>query len=192
MTTPIPMATSRTITPLPSQSPVQVQTSDAKQKIVQLVRSKQYNQAFETVLSAADLKLVLYLCENIRASDLFSLQPCPLQIPVLLSLIQQLAADLTTHQEVKYRFDLIFSFLILSLFSSSYLYEALICLDLSHPSVRDYLQPVLADLNKKLLTYIQTYPTAPMAKRFQLLYMASQSLLQKVVQQRTTTPSTLK
>ncbi|CAF1099603.1 unnamed protein product [Rotaria sordida] len=146
-------------------------TTDIKQQTaLKFVHSGQLNQAFEYVLSASDLNLVLYLCENIRPSELFSMQPCPLQIPVILSLIQQLAADLNTHQELKY----------------SYLYEALICLDLSHPNVRDYLYNVLIDLNKKLYAYIQTNPTTTMTKRFQLLYMASQGLVQKILQQRAT------
>lgn len=71
-------------------------------------------------------------------------------------------------------------------FSFSYLYEALICLDVSHPSVRGYLSNVLVDLNKKLYAYIQTNPTTSISKRFQLLYMASQGLLQKISQQRST------
>ncbi len=74
-----------------------------QQNALKLARSGQLNQAFEYVLSASDLNLVLYLCENLRPADLFSIQPCPLQIPVILSLIQQLAADLTTHQELKYQ-----------------------------------------------------------------------------------------
>ncbi|CAF0928166.1 unnamed protein product [Adineta ricciae] len=162
---------SRTTTPLPAVASSNPTTIDTKQQtVLKLVRAGQLNQAFEYVLTASDLNLVLYLCENVRPAELFSIQPCPLQIPVILSLIQQLAADLTTHQELKY----------------SYLHEALVCLDLSHPSVRDYLYNVLADLNKKLYAHIQTNPTAPMSKRFQLLYMASQGLVQKIVQQRTT------
>lgn len=77
---------------------------DVKQQTaLKLARSGQLNQAFEYVLSASDLNLVLYLCENVRPAELFSIQPRPLQIPVILSLIQQLAADLTTNQELKYR-----------------------------------------------------------------------------------------
>ncbi len=147
-----------------------ISSSDAKQQVVKFIRLGQLNQAFEYVLSASDLNLVLYLCENIRSTELFSMQPFPLQTPVLLSLIQQLAADLTTHQELKY----------------SYLYESLICLDLSHPSVRDYLQKVLIDLSKKLYAYIQTNPSSSMTKRFQLLLMACQGLVQKIAQQRAT------
>lgn len=62
----------------------------------------------------------------------------------------------------------------------------MICLDLFHPSVRDYAQAVLRDLSQKLLTYIQTNPSAMITKRFQLLFMASQSLVQKIGQQRAT------
>jgi len=165
----------RTTTPLPTPSTT-IPTLDVKQQhVLKLIRLNQLNQAFEFVLSASDLNLVIYLCENVRPTDLFSIQPCPLQTPVVLSLIQQLAADLNTHQELKY----------------SYLHEALICLDLSHPSVRDYLQTVLIDLNKKLYTYIQINPSTSMTKRFQLLLMASQGLVQKFVQQRAT-PSSLK
>jgi hypothetical protein len=85
-------------------SPNPTSTVDVQQQtVLKLARSGQLNQAFEYVLTASDLNLVLYLCENVRPSELFSIQPCPLQIPVILSLIQQLAADLTTHQELKYR-----------------------------------------------------------------------------------------
>ena len=108
--TPKPPATSsRTTTPLPTTASAvppanPASSSDLKQQhVLKLARAAQYNQAFEVALSASDLNLVLYLCENIRPTDLFSIQPCPLQIPVLLSLIQQLAANLNTHQELKLR-----------------------------------------------------------------------------------------
>ncbi len=71
-------------------------------------------------------------------------------------------------------------------FIRSYLHEALICLDVSNPNVRDYLYNVLIDLNKRLYAFIQTNPTTTMAKRFQLLYMASRGLVQKILQQRAT------
>lgn len=114
---------SRTATPLStpastviSSSPIQpVSSTDVKQQhVVKLLRQNQINQAFEFVLSASDLNLVLYLCETIRSTDLFAIQPCPLQTPVLLSLVQQLAADLNTHQELKYRYQSLSSFSIYS------------------------------------------------------------------------------
>jgi hypothetical protein len=108
--TPKPQSTavSRTTTPLPPTTTLAsantIPIVDVKQQtVLKLARAGQLNQAFEYVLSAADLNLVLYLCENLRPSELFSIQPCPLQTPVILSLIQQLAAELTTHQELKYK-----------------------------------------------------------------------------------------
>lgn len=105
LATPKPVL-SRTTTPLPTSTPNQLISSpdDKQQHVLKLVRQNQFNQAFEFVLSASDLNLVLYLCELIRPTDLFAIQPCPLQTPVLLSLIQQLAADLHTHQELKHRY----------------------------------------------------------------------------------------
>ena len=109
---PTPTNISRTTTPLPATVAVPIvssasaatTTGDVKQQhVVKLIRTGQYNQAFEFVLSASDLNLVLYLCEHIPPTELFSMKPFPLQTPVLLSLIQQLAANLTTHQELKLR-----------------------------------------------------------------------------------------
>lgn len=65
------------------------------------------------------------------------------------------------------------------------MHEALISLDLTNPNVRDYLYNVLIELNKKLAAFIQTNST-PITKRFQLLYMANQGLIQKILQQRST------
>ena len=91
------------LTVKPVSTPVPPTMDVKQQHVAKLIHQGQWNQAFEWVLSAADLSLVLYLCQNVRPTELFAIQPCPLQIPVLLSLIQQLAADLTTHQELKYR-----------------------------------------------------------------------------------------
>lgn len=54
-------------------------------------------------LSAADLSLVLYACETIDSQQVFGQTPCPLSQPVLLSLIQQLSSNLSTHSELKIR-----------------------------------------------------------------------------------------
>lgn len=97
-----PVPSSNPPPPPPPPTPPSI-INEKQQTALTLARAGQLNQAFEYVLSASDLNLVVYLCENIRPTDLFSMQPCPLQIPVILSLIQQLAAELTTRQEVKYK-----------------------------------------------------------------------------------------
>lgn len=52
-------------------------------------------------LTAADLNLVLYVCETVDTQQVFGQHPCPLSQPVLLSLIQQLSSDLGTRTELK-------------------------------------------------------------------------------------------
>lgn len=52
-------------------------------------------------LTAADLSLVLYVCETVDTHQVFGQHPCPLSQPVLLSLIQQLSSDLGTRTELK-------------------------------------------------------------------------------------------
>lgn len=54
-------------------------------------------------LTAADLNLVLYVCETVDPAQVFGQPPCPLSQPVLLSLIQQLASDLGTRTDLKLR-----------------------------------------------------------------------------------------
>ncbi|XP_064193513.1 enhancer of mRNA-decapping protein 4 isoform X2 [Anguilla rostrata] len=72
--------------------------------ILQLLQQGQLNQAFQQALSAADLNLVLYVCETIDSQQVFSQNPCPLIQPVLLSLIQQLSTNLATRSELKIRY----------------------------------------------------------------------------------------
>lgn len=54
-------------------------------------------------LSAANLSLVMFICDAVQPSHIFDQTPCPLQQPVLLSLIQQLSADLASNTELKRR-----------------------------------------------------------------------------------------
>ncbi|MGH0172900.1 UNVERIFIED_CONTAM: hypothetical protein FKN15_064362 [Acipenser sinensis] len=89
-------------TPIPS-SHLDYQTQQAN--ILQLLQQGQLNQAFQQALSAADLNLVLYVCETVNSQQVFGQNPCPLIQPVLLSLIQQLSTNLATRTELKIRYD---------------------------------------------------------------------------------------
>ncbi|XP_051580109.1 enhancer of mRNA-decapping protein 4-like isoform X3 [Myxocyprinus asiaticus] len=71
--------------------------------ILLLLQQGQLNEAFQQALSAADLNLVLYVCETIDSQQVFGQQPCPLHQAVLLSLIQQLSTNLSTRTELKIR-----------------------------------------------------------------------------------------
>ena len=59
-----------------------------------------YNKAFETALTAADLALVMELCKFVDPMTVFS-STDPLPQAIILSLIQQLSNDLATDMDLK-------------------------------------------------------------------------------------------
>ena len=52
-------------------------------------------------LSASNLELVMFVCENAHPLNIFSQDPIPLNQPVLLSLISQLSANFDKNFELK-------------------------------------------------------------------------------------------
>ena len=83
---------------------------DAQARVMSLLQRGQLNAAFQQALSASDLGLVVLACENTDPSRVFSnsMGPgqgsrCVLQQPVLLSLVQQLSANLGHRTELKHR-----------------------------------------------------------------------------------------
>ncbi|XP_036399584.1 enhancer of mRNA-decapping protein 4 isoform X1 [Megalops cyprinoides] len=129
--------------------------------VLQLLQQGQLNQAFQQALSAADLNLVLYVCETIDSQQVFGQHPCPLIQPVLLSLIQQLSTNLATRSELKI----------------SYLEDAVMNLDQSDPVTRDHMSSVLAQVRQKLFQFLQQDPHGPMNKRARRLMMMLQGLV---------------
>ncbi|NWS44501.1 EDC4 protein, partial [Probosciger aterrimus] len=85
-------------TPIPS---THLDFQSQQTHILQLLQQGRLNQAFQQALTAADLNLVLYVCETVDTEQVFGQHPCPLSQPVLLSLIQQLSSDLGTRTELK-------------------------------------------------------------------------------------------
>lgn len=63
-----------------------------------------FQQALSASATASDLSLVLYVCENVNPDEVFSDIKCILQQHVLLSLVQQLGADLAQKTDVKLRY----------------------------------------------------------------------------------------
>ncbi|XP_012687843.2 enhancer of mRNA-decapping protein 4 isoform X2 [Clupea harengus] len=129
--------------------------------ILQLLQQGQLNQAFQQALSAADLNLVLYVCETIDSQQVFGQHPCPLIQPVLLSLIQQLSTNLGTRTELKI----------------SYLEDAVMNLDHGDPVTRDHMSAVLAQVRQKLFQFLQQDPQSPLSKRARRLMMMLQGLV---------------
>jgi enhancer of mRNA-decapping protein 4 len=58
---------------------------------------------FLQALSASDLSLVVFICEKVNPQQVFNQTPCPLQQHVLLSLIQQLSADMSNYTDLKHK-----------------------------------------------------------------------------------------
>lgn len=86
--------------------------AELQARVLSLVQRGQFNAAFQQALSASDLNLVVLVCEKTEPSLVFSCPAgtpgsgprCILQQPVILSLVQQLSADLGHRTELKHRY----------------------------------------------------------------------------------------
>ncbi|KAM6250646.1 enhancer of mRNA-decapping protein 4 isoform 2-T2 [Spheniscus humboldti] len=145
-------------TPIPS---AHLDFQSQQTHILQLLQQGQLNQAFQQALTAADLNLVLYVCETVDAQQVFGQHPCPLSQPVLLSLIQQLSSDLGTRTELKL----------------SYLEEAVMHLDHSDPITRDHMGSVMNQVRQKLFQFLQVEPHNTLSKPARRLMIMLQGLV---------------
>ncbi|XP_072925993.1 enhancer of mRNA-decapping protein 4 isoform X1 [Hemitrygon akajei] len=145
-------------TPIPSTH-MDFQSQQAH--ILQLLQQGQLNQAFQQALTAADLNLVLYVCETVDSHLVFGQHPCPLTQPVLLSLIQQLSTDLNSRTELKL----------------GYLEDAIMNLDHTDPVARDHMGSVLNQVRQKLYQFNQAEPPNNVSKRARRLAMMLQGLM---------------
>ncbi|XP_021913253.1 enhancer of mRNA-decapping protein 4 isoform X2 [Zootermopsis nevadensis] len=148
---------SRAVTPAPHIVDCHVQ----QLQIEQLIGQGQINAAFQQALSASDLSLVVFICEKVNPQQVFNQTPCPLQQPVLLSLIQQLSADMSNHTELKHK----------------YLEEAVMNLDATNVLTKEHMPGVLTNLQRQLTAYILNNPNNKITRSMRMLSMATQSLL---------------
>ncbi|XP_075016937.1 enhancer of mRNA-decapping protein 4 isoform X1 [Calonectris borealis] len=129
--------------------------------ILQMLQQGHLNQAFQQALTAADLNLVLYVCETVDTQQVFGQHPCPLSQPVLLSLIQQLSSDLGTRTELKL----------------NYLEEAVMHLDRGDPITRDHMGSVMNQVRQKLFQFLQVEPHNTLSKPARRLMIMLQGLV---------------
>ncbi|XP_066583483.1 enhancer of mRNA-decapping protein 4 [Prorops nasuta] len=143
--------------------------ADVQARVMSLLQRGQLNAAFQQALSASDLSLVVSLCERTEPSRVFScpVPPpgqgtrCVLQQPVILSLVQQLSADLGHRTELKHR----------------YLEEAILNLDPNDPVTREHMGTVLLTLQNQLATFVTANPNHRSSRRMKMLGMAASALL---------------
>ncbi|XP_077982261.1 enhancer of mRNA-decapping protein 4-like [Glandiceps talaboti] len=141
--------------------PQQIDTQQLQLQIVQLLQQGHYNHAFQTALSASDLNLVVFVCQSIQPQQVFGVSPCPLAQPVILSLIQQLSADLESDTELKHR----------------YLQEAVMNLETTDPVTREHVPGVIMGLLQKIEVFMQNYTQSEHTRPLRMLSMAAKSLL---------------
>ncbi|KAK6185897.1 hypothetical protein SNE40_008034 [Patella caerulea] len=141
-------------------SPEFVSNFPTQSSVLALLHAGKINEAFQQALSAANLDLVVFVCQKADVGSVFS-QSNILDQPVLLSLIQQLSADLTTHSELKIQ----------------YLTEAIMNLDTKNPVTRDHMKTVLHTLLSKLKAFIVNRPNDQITRNVRMVQMATQSLL---------------
>ncbi|XP_043285480.1 enhancer of mRNA-decapping protein 4 [Venturia canescens] len=158
-------ARSRATTPCISVPAV----ADTQSRVLSLIQRGQLNAAFQQALSASDLGLVVLVCEKTEPARVFSSsvgpqgqgQRCLLQQPVILSLVQQLSADLGHRTELKHR----------------WLEEAILNLDTNDPVTREHMGTVLLTLQSQLAAFVAANPNHRSTKRMKMLGMAARALL---------------
>ena len=83
----------------PAHSPAA--PADVRGELSALLRSGSYEAAFSKALGLQDVATLGWLAAQADAGTVLSREPCPLSQMVLLSLVQQLSADLTTELSAK-------------------------------------------------------------------------------------------
>lgn len=85
-----------------TETPAPPTIFDHQENIRQFLAQDQINKAFHQALISNDLALVEFTLEKANFSEVFK-TPCPLEQTVLLSLIQQITADMSRYSEIKNR-----------------------------------------------------------------------------------------
>nr|XP_032816120.1 enhancer of mRNA-decapping protein 4 [Petromyzon marinus] len=150
-------------TPVPSAHHPPIDFRVQQEHIMQLLQQGQINQAFQQALTAADLELVLFVCETVDPAQVFIPGSCPLTQPVLLSLVQQLSMDLAVHTKTTLRF----------------LEEAVMSLDPQHSITREHSATVLVPVQQKMHAFLAADQRGQFSKQARILLMAVGSLLNR-------------
>ncbi|XP_061511619.1 enhancer of mRNA-decapping protein 4 homolog isoform X3 [Anopheles gambiae] len=136
-------------TPAPSNMDVQDQ-------IKQYLNGGQINKAFHKALLSNDLSLVEFLLERADHKQVFN--PCPLEQTVLLSLIQQISADMANHNELKHK----------------YLSDAIVNLDFQDPITKEHSPKVIMELISNCQKFMTANPQNPLCTSLKMLVIAAQ------------------
>ncbi|KAH8334125.1 hypothetical protein KR059_006900 [Drosophila kikkawai] len=139
-----------------SQAATPAPTYDLRDSIKQLLLSGQINKAFHQALLANDLSLVEFTLRHTDSNLAFAPEGCRLEQKVLLSLIQQISADMSNHNELKQR----------------YLNEALLAINMADPITREHAPKVLSELYRNCQQFIKNCPKSSQFSNVRLLMKA--------------------
>ncbi|CAD5116997.1 DgyrCDS5830 [Dimorphilus gyrociliatus] len=153
---------SRASTPTSVVSVEKIDTENRKRSIHQQIVRGQVDMAFQSALCACDIDLVLYVCESFEPTMLFS-PSCPLQQPVLLSLIQQLSADFGTNTKLKV----------------AYLEEAITHVESGHAGTAQHVPVVMKAVRDGATAFLSRNQGFPLSKNIRMIRMAAESFLKK-------------
>ncbi|XP_053673254.1 enhancer of mRNA-decapping protein 4 homolog [Anopheles nili] len=129
---------------------------DVQEQIKQYLSSGQTNKAFHKALISNDLSLVEFLLDRADYKQVFN--PCPLEQTVLLSLIQQISADMINHNELKHK----------------YLSDAIVSLDFKDPITKEHSPKVIMELITNCQTFLTTNPSSPLCTNLKMVVIAAQ------------------
>lgn len=136
---------------------------DVQEQIKHLLQQGQINKAFHQALLANDLNLVQFALERADYKSVF--YPCPLEQTVLLSLIQQISADMSNHNELKQK----------------YLAGAIYNLNERDSITKEHSPKVMKELQINCQNYLQAHPNSPLVGEIGILMMAAEGLLAKLM-----------
>jgi len=157
---------STAVTAVGERSPTPLSSlSDLKTEILNQLQKDSYEEGFSMALNAQNVELLCWLCSRVDPQKLFSSSSPALSQFVLLSLIQQLAFDLTRD----------------SLLKLSWLSEVLLVVDPSDKVIADHGVGIL----KKLITNLEQHTNkfasnADLSKRCKTLIYVVNSLISRL------------
>lgn len=138
-----------------SQTPI---CYDIKEQIQALILQNKINKAFHQALLANDLNLVEYTIDKADIQLVFN--PCSLDQKVILSLIQQITADMTCHTDIKQK----------------YLSEAILSLDFRDSITKDHAPKILKEVCEKCQQFLSNQPSSHLASSVKMLLMAAKGV----------------
>ncbi|XP_011207930.2 enhancer of mRNA-decapping protein 4 homolog isoform X1 [Bactrocera dorsalis] len=147
-------------TAIRSQTNTPAPMYDAKDTIKLLLHQGQFNKAFHQALLANDLNLVEYTLKNADHTAVFT-PDCCLEQKVLLSLIQQISADMSNHNELK----------------QNYLADALLAINPMDSITREHAPKVLQELFRNCQIFLVNNPKNQQCSNVRMLMKAVQTYM---------------